>query len=159
MKYKILTIMLTGILCCSIPMNANASEIQQQNNDSLIIDNNDDVMPISEGLIIGASISCSGGSKTIYLTAQTIGSEKMSKIGLKNISIERSSDNKSWSEEKSISDMLNESSVTHTLDKYAISVSGGYYYRISCTHYAKEKGLFGSSQSVDNVSNSVWVSK
>lgn len=43
MKYKILTIMLTGILCCSIPMNANASEIQQQNNNSLIIDNNDDV--------------------------------------------------------------------------------------------------------------------
>lgn len=41
------------------------------------------------------------------------------------------------------------------LENYNTNIS--YYYRVSCTHYAKEKGLFGKSQSEDNVSDSVWV--
>lgn len=81
----------------------------------------------------------------------------MKEIGLKNVVIERSSDNKNWTEEKKIGNLLSESAWSHTLTDYSVSVSGGYYYRVKCTHYAKEKGLFGSSQSVDNVSNSVWI--
>ncbi len=37
------------------------------------------------------------------------------------------------------------------------SVTSGYYYRVTCSHYAKEKGLFGDSEKDDNTSNSVYV--
>lgn len=81
----------------------------------------------------------------------------MKSIGYKDISIEYSSDNVHWTEEKSIGDLLKSNSSSYYLNNYSVSVNGGYYYRVSLTHYAKESGLFGSSQSVPNTSESVWI--
>ncbi len=44
------------------------------------------------------------------------------------------------------------------LDKYAVTVQGGYYYRVTLTHYAKEQTwFFPDEQSVTNTSSYVWV--
>lgn len=109
------------------------------------------------GLISRCYLSVSNSNKEITLSVVTECNIKMKSIGFKNISIERSSDNVNWSEEKSIGDLLKSDSSSYNLDNYAVSVKGGYYYRVTLTHYAKESGLFGSSQSVSNTSNSVWI--
>lgn len=81
----------------------------------------------------------------------------MSKIGFKDIIVQRSSDNINWEDEVDVGDKLTTSASIYSLANYSVSVTGGYYYRVKCTHYAKEKGLLGGSQSVENTSNSVWV--
>jgi len=54
----------------------------------------------SAELIKRHSLSCYTGSKTMYITALTTGSDLKSKIGFKNIKIQRSSDNSTWTTEK-----------------------------------------------------------
>lgn len=108
------------------------------------------------GLISSCSLSISSGKKHIYITADIKAIESMKSIGYKNISIEYSSDKVNWKKEKSIDDLLKSGS-SYYLNNYSVSVNGGYYYRVSLTNYAKESGLFGSSQSVPNTSNSVWI--
>lgn len=109
------------------------------------------------GLISNMSLSISTGNKTIYISAKTQSNINMKTIGYKNISIEYSSDNVNWKEEKPNDDLLKSDSSSYYLNSYSVSVNGGYYYRVSLNHYAKESGLFGSSQSVSNTSNSVWI--
>lgn len=81
----------------------------------------------------------------------------MKSIGYKDISIEYSSDNVHWDEEKPNDDLLKSDSRSYYLNDYAVSVKGGYYYCVSLKHYAKESGWLGKSQSVENTSNSVWI--
>lgn len=108
------------------------------------------------GLISSCSLSISSGRKQIYIAADIKAIESMKSIGYKDISIEYSSDKVNWKKGKSVDDLLKSGS-SYYLNNYSVSVKGGYYYRVSLTHYAKESGLFGSSQSVTNTSNSVWV--
>ncbi len=103
------------------------------------------------------TISASTSSKKIYISGTTQSNDIMKSIGYKDISIEHSSDGVHWDEEKPNDDLLKSDSSSYYLNNYAVSVKGGYYYRVSLTHYAKESGWFGSSQSVENTSNSVWV--
>ena len=57
-----------------------------------------------------------------------------------------------------MSDKIKEDAVTYSLDKYAVTVQGGYYYRVTLTHYAKEQTwFFPDEQSVSNTSSYVWV--
>ncbi len=93
----------------------------------------------------------------LAISGKTVSNDTMKSIGYKDIEIQRSSDGIKWSKEKNIDDLLKENTNTYTLNYHTISVDGGYYYRVTCTHYAKESGLFGNSQSVDNTSNSVWI--
>ncbi len=109
------------------------------------------------GLISRSYITVSTSSNKLCLNGTTQSNVNMKSIGFKEISIQYSSDGKNWYEEKSIDDILESSSSECSFNNYSISVNGGYYYRVSLTHYAKESGLFGSSQSVDNTSNSVWI--
>lgn len=109
------------------------------------------------GLISNVSLSISSGDKKIYINGKTQSNNSMKSIGYKDISIEYSSDGVNWKEEKSIDDLLKSDSSSYYLNSYAVSVKGGYYYRVTLKHYAKESGWFGSSQSVENTSNSVWV--
>ncbi len=83
----------------------------------------------------------------------------MEKIGFKDITVQRSTNGSTnWNDEVSISDKIITDALYHSLDHYSVSVTGGYYYRIMLTHYAKEKGwFFPSSQSITNYSNVVWV--
>ena len=103
------------------------------------------------------SLSIDSGDKKIYLTGKTQSNDSMKSIGFKNISIEYSSDGTNWREEKPIDDLLKSDSISYYLNSYSVSVKGGYYYRVKLNHYAKESGWFGSSQSVENTSNSIWI--
>lgn len=127
------------------------------NNETMPITSTDD-QTRTAGLIYRYDIEISGTKQKIYINAITVSSDSMKSIGFKDISIEHSSDNIHWSEEKSIGDLLKSDSYNYYLNDYSVSVKGGYYYRVTLTHYAKESGLFGSSQSLNNTSNSVWVS-
>lgn len=109
------------------------------------------------GLISYYNLYVSADNGSIMLSGMTRASLSMKSIGYKDISIEYSSDNVHWTEEKTIDDLLKSNSSSYYLNNYSVSVNGGYYYRVSLTHYAKESGLFGSSQSVPNTSESVWI--
>ena len=111
----------------------------------------------TSGLINRCYLSVSASNKAIMLSSATESANKMKSIGFKDISIEYSSDNVHWSEEKPLYDLLQSDSNSYYLNNYSVSVKGGYYYRVTLTHYAKESGLFGSSQSMNNTSNSVWI--
>ncbi len=108
------------------------------------------------GLISNYNLYVSADNGAIILGGITRASISMKSIGYKDISIEYSSDNVNWKKEKSVDDLLKSGS-SYYLDNYSVSVKGGYYYRVSLNHYAKESGLFGSSQSVPNISNSIWI--
>jgi len=155
MKIKRLLIFLSCICCISVPMQSNAAETEIGETDKVIAE---EISPYAAGLISGYSLGCSAGTKTIKITARTVGYEEMSKIGFTNIKIQRSTNLVNWTTEKTISDKIAENATTHTLDKYAVSVEGGYYYRITLTHYAKEQTwFFPDEQSVTNTSSYVWI--
>lgn len=152
--YKALSsIVISGLLVCCLPMNnpvAKATETDTNINEEIIDE--------TSGLVVQYYISVSSGTKTIRIDGITSSNEQMKSIGLKNIKIQRSSNGSSWTTERTLSDMLDSDSYGYYLNDYSVSVQGGYYYRVTCTHYAKESGLFGGSQSVNNTSNSVWIS-
>ena len=152
MNKTILALGITGVLIYSIPvMSAKAFTYE---NATVC---NSEIQLYTEGLIYQYFISASSSNNKLVINGYTRSNESMKSIGIKDIVIQYSSDNKNWSKEKSLNDMLSSDSVNYHLNDYSVSVKGGYYYRISCTHYAKEKGLFGSSQSVENTSNSIWI--
>ena len=147
---------LTMCLLTSTQIQVSASDVETVS--TIISTDEKNVSPLAEGLIESYSLYCSEGSKTLYLTARTKGSEIMGKIGFTNIAVQRSSNNKSWTTETTISDNIAEDVASHSIDNYAISVKGGYYYRVKLTHYAKEQTwFFPDSQSVENTSSSVWI--
>lgn len=152
MKKTFLALGLAGILMYSVP----AMPVKAVSNISIQTFSTESSAR-TEGLIRKYSLSVSSSGKTLYINGSTASNNSMKSIGYKNVSVEYSSNGVKWYTEKSIGDLLKSDSLSYYLNNYAVSVKGGYYYRVSCTHYAKEKGLFGSSQSVDNTSNSVWI--
>ncbi len=157
MKRFFLALGMSGILFCGMPVQVQASDI---NADSNVCEQctAETAVPYADWLITTHTLSCSGSIKAVKITSKTYASSTMAKIGFKDIVIQRSSDEVNWSDEVDVGDMLKSSASTYSLANYSVPVEGGYYYRVSLTHYAKERGLFGKSQSVENVSNSVWVS-
>lgn len=150
MNKKALTLGVVGVLVYSIPvMPVKAAS----NTDTSVSDSN---QARTAGLICSCSVSISSGTGKLYITTETEAFGNMKTIGFKDISIEYSSDNVHWSEEKQLDD-ITKSGSSYYLNNHSVSVKGGYYYRVSLTHYAKEDGWFGSSQSVPNTSNSVWI--
>lgn len=117
----------------------------------------DTVQPYAAGLIYKYELSVSCVNGMLAISGKTKSSSIMKSIGYKDIKIEYSSNGSTWYEEKPIDDMLKSDSSSYNLSNYTVSVKGGYYYRVKLTHYAKESGLFGNSQSVKNTSNSIWV--
>ncbi len=110
------------------------------------------------GLITSHSISVTCINHELSITSVTRSTEEMKKIGLINIVIQQSSNGSSWSNYTTLDDMLVNSS-KHELDGYTIDVPTGYYYRVTCDHYAKEKGIFfPDEESISNTSNSVYIS-
>ena len=152
MNRKILALGVVGILTYSVPtMPVKAiSDIRTQS-----VSENNQVR--TAGLIRSVELSISSSNKTLYINGTTASNTSMKSIGYKDISIEYSSDGVHWNREIPDFDLLKSDSSSYYLNNYAVSVKGGYYYRVSLTHYAKESGWFGSSQSVENTSNSVWV--
>ena len=108
------------------------------------------------GLISDCDLSISAGSDLIYVTMTTNSESTMSKIGFTNIKIERSSNRANWTTETNVSDKVLSNSNQHYFEDFPLAVHGGYYYRITLTHYAKDYS--GNIQTESNTSNSVWVS-
>lgn len=152
MNRKVLALGVVGILTYSVPtMPVKAVS----NTRTQSVSENNQVR--TEGLISRAQLSVSSSAKILYINGTTTSNASMKSIGYKDIYIEYSSDGINWYTEKYIDKLLKSDSSSYYLNNYAVSVKGGYYYRVSLTHYAKESGWFGSSQSVENISNSVWV--
>lgn len=117
----------------------------------------DEIQPRTVGLITSYEIYVSERNGNLCINGYTKSGNKMKTIGFKDISVEYSSDGVNWNNEKPSFDLLNSDSNSYYLNNYSVSVNGGFYYRVSLNHYAKESGWFGSSQSVSNTSNSVWI--
>ena len=152
MNRKVLVLSVVGILTYSVPtMPVKAiSDIRTQS-----VSENNQVR--TAGLISNVELSISSSNKKIYINGTTASNTSMKSIGYKDIFVEYSSNGINWHKEKDLDDLLKSDSSSYYLNNYDVSVKGGYYYRVSLTHYAKESGWFGSSQSVENTSNSVWV--
>lgn len=111
----------------------------------------------TEGLISGYDLSISKSGNTLYINADTYAFSIMKKIGFTNIVVEYSTNNNNWyTYDDDFSSQTTSNAYSYSLVNFPVPVENGYYYRVTLTHYAKEMGLFGSSQSVPNVSNVVW---
>lgn len=124
------------------------------------------VMPIANvsaydyvGLITKCSLSCTYSDGTLKIYAKTQASGNMDEIGFVNIIIQKSSDCQNWTDEKNIGNFIKSDKKYYTLE-HSEKISGGFYYRILCTHYASGKP-FGSNdtefQTAENTSKSVWA--
>ena len=157
MKNKILSVMLSGALFATMPMQFCANAVEYDN--ANVSSTNSGVSVYAAGLISDYALSCKSGSKTVYISAEVYGTAKMSKIGFKNIKVQKSSDQSNWTTEKTPPNQIAEDTYAKTLTKYAVSVEGGYYYRVVLDNYAKEDTWwFPETQTVTVTSNSVWVS-
>lgn len=158
MKKSFLALVPAIVLCIGTPIQTQAAEIDTADKPYITVSETNGVEPYAEWIITNHSLSCSAAKKAVKITATIYCSNTMSKIGFKNIVIQKSSDNVHWSDSsENVDDILKSSASEYYISDYSVSVKGGYYYRVKLTHYAKESGLFGGSQSVENTSNSVWV--
>ncbi len=151
MNKTFLTLGVAGLLTCSVP----AMPVKATSNTNKTVSTENQTR--TAGLIIRYDLTVSSSDGKLCVNGVTKANGSMKSIGYTNISVQYSSDGVNWYNEKDISNMLKSDSSSYYLNNFSISVKGGYYYRITCSHYAKESGLFGSSQSVDNTSNSVWI--
>ena len=155
MNLKSLAVVVSCMCCLSVPVQANAAEKETVAVNAV---STGEVEPLAAGLISTHLLSCTSGTKTVYITGATYANEQMSEIGFIDIKIQRSSDRTNWTTEKTVSDKIKEDSSNYLLDSYAVTVQGGYYYRVQLTHYAKEDTWwFPDEQSVTNTSSYVWI--
>ena len=110
----------------------------------------------TEGLISGYDLSIRKSGNMLYINADTYAFSIMKKIGFTNIVVEYSANNNNWyTYDDDFSSQTTSNAYSYSLVNFSVPVENGYYYRVTLNHYAKEAGLFGSSQSVPNVSNVV----
>lgn len=114
------------------------------------------------GLIIKCSLSCSPTEGGISLTAKTQATGSISKVGILGVEIQRSDDCQNWTTVKNLGDLSAENTTKYIADGLTAEVSGGYYYRVTCTHFATGY-VFRSSEEVTqkavNTSRPVWIEK
>lgn len=152
MKKTILILCIVGAVAFCSP-KVSAAAISNSNTQASVSESQER----TAGLITRCNLSVVSSGKNLLINGKTIANASMQTIGYKNVVVEYSSNGTNWYEEKDLGDLLKSNSSSYYLNSYSVPVKGGCYYRVSCTHYAKEKGLFGKSQSEDNVSGSVWV--
>lgn len=156
MKKHLLVLSVVSAIAMLTPIQAQASEIKVTSSTDMIAET-DSAVPYADWIIVSYSLSCSKSEKAVKINAKTFASSSMAKLGCKDIVVERSSDNVKWEKEVKVGDKLTTSTSIFSLANYSVEVEGGYYYRVRCKHYAKENGLFGGSQSVENYTDGVWI--
>lgn len=155
MKNKFLSVMLSGLLITSMPIQVYANAVEGNSANTLSTENTASVY--AAGLIAVSTLTCTGSSKTIYIDASVYGNATMSKIGFKNIRIQKISNNK-WVTEKTIPNQISENATHKFLTDYTESVEGGNYYRVVLDNYAKENTWwFPTTQTAEGISNTVWI--
>ncbi|MBQ6943503.1 MAG: hypothetical protein IJN43_04150 [Ruminococcus sp.] len=141
-------VLLAGNLTAALP--TAAAESADETGDAVIL---------STGLITSRSLSVSNSSGQLCINGYTQASETMKSIGFTDIQIERSSNGTSgWTAVQYPDDVLASNTNTCSFNNYKVSVVKGYYYRVTCTHYAKESGFwFPKSESITATSNSIYL--
>lgn len=157
MKFKKLSAMLACAFVFMLPVQSTVNATDEMAVSAATVEETDGSTRAT-GLISTYTLKCTAGTKTVYITGATRGTEVLAKIGFTDIKVQRSSDKVNWTTEKTVSDKIAEDTDYKSLSNYPVSVEGGYYYRIVLNHYAKEDTFwFPDEQSVSNTSNSVWV--
>lgn len=156
MKTKIFSVILSGLLMASLPVQINAKAIEESSSTVLSVNTGDSVD--AAGLIASYTVSCTAGTKCVYIDAEVYGTQKLAEIGFKNIKVQHSSDKIHWETEKTPPNQIVEDEYTHFLVDYKVTVDGGYYYRVVLDAYAKEDTWwFPTKQTAEGISNVVWV--
>ena len=89
------------------------------------------------GLITKCSLSCEkSDNNTLRISAKTQASGIMSEIGFENIIIQYSDDGINWYNEKNIGSMTKYNANHYCVDGVTAKISGGHFYRVTCTHTA-----------------------
>ena len=146
---KLISLFMALMVVSAVPMNASAEEITEYQQPEVT-----DEIVETVGYISDYSNTISTGTKKIHMNISTYGYFTMSEIGFVDIDIERSSDNVNFTHERYADDKTITNSSSYHIGDYSWNVSGGYYYRVKVTHYAR----YGSStESITSTSNSVWV--
>lgn len=122
-------------------------------------DGTEDAVILATGLITNHDVSVSNSSGQLCINGYTKSAEIMKNIGFTDIQIERSSNGTSgWTVVQNPDDVLTADARNCYFNNYKVSVVKGYYYRVTCTHYAKESGFwFPKSESITATSNSVYI--
>lgn len=143
--------------CAMVLLNCSVGSIPTFAENTFVYQETVEEKPIitATGLITDYELSIWKSGSTLYLNACTIAVDTMKKVGFKDIVVEYSANNSDWDTYTNIGDVLNSSTNSCYMTNYSVPITNGYYYRVTLTHYAKETGWFGSSQSVPNTSNVV----
>lgn len=122
-------------------------------------DDTEDAVIFSTGLITRHNLSVSNSNGQLCINGLTASDESMKSIGFTDILIERSSNGTSgWSTVFYPDDVLASNALSCYFNNYMQPVVKGYYYRVTCTHYAKESGIwFPKSESITATSNTVYI--
>jgi len=125
------------------------------------MDETGDAVILSTGLITSYSVSVSNSSGQLCINGYTMAGQAMKSIGFTDIHVERSSNGTSgWMTVMYPGDVLASNASSCSFNNYTVGVVKGYYYRVTCTHYAKEKTLlFPETESITATSNVVYIGK
>ncbi len=145
-------------LFCAVLLTANLTAVLPTAAEESA-DGTGDAVILSTGLITQHSLSVSNSSGQLCINGYTQADETMKSIGFTDIQIERSSNGTSgWTVVQYPDDVLTSDASSCYFNNYKVSVVKGYYYRVTCTHYAKESGFwFPKSESITSTSNSVFI--
>ena len=140
-------VLLTANLTAALPTTAATGE------------GTEDAVIFSTGLIIDHDLSVSNSNGQLCINGYTRADNAMKSIGFTDILIERSNNGTSgWSTVFYPDDVLASNASSCYFNNYMQPVVKGYYYRVTCTHYAKESGIwFPKSESITATSNTVYI--
>lgn len=152
MRLKYITAACLGVMLMYAPVQMKAVSV-----DNSVYEQYENAI----GLIEKCSLRCSSNEEGyLELTAKTQVSGKMNEVGFKNIVVQFSSDGENWYDEYTYGDYTGTNTKYHNLNGLRLKVRGGYYYRISCVHYANGRAYGDDTvrtQTAVNVSSAVWV--
>ena len=105
---------------------------------ALILPQNKAFAEENTGLITKCSLSCEEYENgKIKISAKTQASGVMSVIGFEDIIIQYSDDCINWQNEKYLGNILINNASQYCVDGITAEISGGHYYRVTCTHFAE----------------------
>lgn len=150
-KYLSIILSIFIAACCFVPCTSLAAD-----NDDVIISETEFeelehtyaeyIETRATGLIVSKKLGIAKSGGSLVISGYTTGTSSVIKCGFTKVVIQqRKSSSDSWRTYKSYSDLYSDSN-TYTLGK-TISVTSGYQYRVTATHYAKQSLL--STQKIE----------
>ncbi len=98
----------------------------------------------ASGLITGKSLTIAKNGTKLLISGYTRGTSEVNKCGFTEVIIQRKKASESkWSNYKTYDDLYSDSNY-YSLSK-SLTVTSGYQYRVTATHYAK-KSLFSTQK-------------